>query len=73
MAGAFLVIYHMKIFIISRTYLSSKKEHFNDPELILFIPQILIVYDNVSNSLYILKHFLSGVKKLKNMNKFLTN
>ena len=29
----------------------------------VFIPQILIVYDNVSNSLYILKHFLSGVKK----------
>ena len=60
----------MKIFIILRTYLSSKKECFNDPELILFIPQILIVYDNVSNSLYILKHFLSGVKKAQNMSKF---
>ncbi len=66
MAGAFFgYISYENIYNIEDISKFNKKNTLMTPELILFIPQILIVYDNVSNSLYILKHFLSGVKKLK--------
>ena len=64
MAGAFFgYISYENIYNIEDISKFKKKNTLMTPELILFIPQILIVYDNVSNSLYILKHFLSGVKK----------
>ena len=64
MAGAFFgYISYENIYNIEEISKFKKKNTLMTPELILFIPQILIVYDNVSNSLYILKHFLSGIKK----------
>ena len=60
MAGAFFgYISYENIYNIEEIS-KFKKEHFNDS--VLYFYSILIVYDNVSNSLYILKHFLSGKK-----------
>ncbi len=64
MAGAFFgYISYENIYNIEDISKFKKENTLMTPELILFIPQILIIYDNFSNSLYILKHFLPGIKK----------
>ena len=41
-----------------------KKNTLRTPELILFIPEILIIYDNINKSLFILKHFITENKNI---------
>ncbi len=41
---------------------SDKKNDLNTPDILLFLPRILIILDNLNNDLFILKHFLSDEK-----------
>ena len=48
----------MKIFIILRNKKFKKRNVLRTPEILLFIPKILIIFDNVNGSIYIVRHIL---------------
>ena len=41
----------------------TKKDDLKTPDIIMFIPNNLLIYDNFSDSLYIIKHYLSDAKE----------
>ncbi len=65
MSGAFFgYIAYENIYNIENITKFKKKNKLDTPAAILFIPEILIIYDNVNGSLFLLKHFISENKNI---------
>ena len=63
MSGAFFgYIAYENIYNVEKISERKKKNVIKTPGVILFIPEILVIYDNVKKSLYILKHFINENK-----------
>ena len=63
MSGAFFgYIAYENIYNVEKISVRKKKNIIKTPGVILFIPEILVIYDNVEKSLYILKHFINENK-----------
>ena len=60
MSGSFFgYIAYENIYNVEKITNFRKKNDLNTPDILLFLPRILIVLDNHTNNLFILKHFLS--------------
>ena len=60
MSGAFFgYIAYENIYNVEKINKFRKRNLINTPAVILFIPEILLIYDNINQSLFILKHFIS--------------
>ena len=46
------------IYNLEHIQINKKKDELNTPDIILFIPEFLLIYDNFEKSLFIIKHFL---------------
>ncbi len=61
MAGAFFgYLSYENIYNIEKVNNRRKINKLKTPELILFIPQFLIIYDNLNKSIFISRHILNG-------------
>ena len=57
MSGSFFgYIAYENIYNVEKLQISVKND-LNTPDILLFLPRILIVLDNHTNNLFILKHF----------------
>ncbi len=65
MVGSFFgFLSYENIYNIEKISIKRKKNKLNTPDIILFIPEILIIHDNLTKSIYILKHHLSYEKNI---------
>ena len=69
MSGAFFgYIAYENINKVEKISSKRKKDDLKTPDIIMFIPNNLLIYDNFSASLFIIKHYLSSAKT-KNFHK----
>ena len=67
MAGSFFgFLSYENIHYVEKINQHRKKNKLKTPDLVLFIPENLLIFDNHKQSLYILKHFISEDKAKKN-------
>ncbi len=67
MAGSYFgFISYENIHNIENINQNKKKNKLNTPDIVLFIPRYLIIFDNLTKTLYILKHFISTDRSKKN-------
>ena len=60
MAGSFFgYLSYENIYNVEKISKHKKKDKLNTPDIILFVPEILIIYDNFSKALFILRHCIS--------------
>ena len=63
MSGAFFgYIAYENVNKVEKVSSRRKKDDLKTPDIIMFIPNNLLIYDNFSASLFIIKHYLSSAK-----------
>ena len=74
MAGSFFgYIAYENIFNVEKIGNRKKINNLNNPDLILFIPKFLIIFDNISKSLFLIEHFIGNDAKKRGFNETIDN
>ncbi len=74
MAGAFFgYVSYENIYNIEKIQKYRKSNKLKTPDLILFIPEILLIYDNFTSTLFILRHFVSKFRNKVNYENLVEN